>query len=330
MKLLNKYSFITICICFFISIKCTLSATLTAVASSGWTNPATWSTGTIPVDGDVVIIPVGFIVDVSGVNGTVYANITITVNGELNLNNGQKLRIDCSSSASISAGGKLSGDNGGSKLVVCGADAYTGPSLLSGPASFGLSTLPIELINFSAEIKNNSELELKWQTATESNNDFFTIERSENGAIYSELSIVDGAGNSSTTLSYSFSDKKPIEGTSYYRLKQTDFDGKYNYSSVLAVNFEKIASGCVLTVYPNPCSSECNVDLVDCDDNERPDINVELIDASGNKVYSKVPVRDEKGSFSFTLDTKNNLKPGVYIVRGVSRKENYSKKILVK
>ena len=99
---------------------------------------------------------------------------------------------------------------------------------------------------------------------------------------------------------------------------------------MLAINFEKTSSGCVLTVYPNPCSSECSIDLVDCDNNENPDINVELIDAAGNKVFSKVPVRDDKGSFSFALDTNNNLKPGVYIVRGVSRKENYTKKIIIK
>ena len=57
---------------------------------------------------------------------------------------------------------------------------------------------------------------------------------------------------------------------------------------------------------------------------------MELLDAGGNKVYSKVPSRDDKGSFNFQIDTQNNLAPGVYIVRGASKKESYMQKMIVR
>jgi hypothetical protein len=192
--------------------------------------------------------------------------------------------------------------------------------------------LPIELISFNATISNSkgSSVELTWTTATETNNDFFSVERSSNGVTYEKIKVVDGAGNSSAVKEYSAVDDSPFEGTSYYKLKQTDFNGQFTYSAPIAVEYSKTGSGCVLTVYPNPCSSECMIDLAGCDDEASPEINVELLDAVGNKVFSKVPARDNKGSFSFTVDSNNNLKPGVYIVRGTSRKENYSKRMVIK
>ncbi len=99
---------------------------------------------------------------------------------------------------------------------------------------------------------------------------------------------------------------------------------------MVAVNYEKEGNGgCVLSIYPNPCPSQCNVVLTDCNNADSPEITVELLDAGGNKVFSKIPMRVDKGSFSFPIDAKNNLKPGVYIVRGVSNKENYIKKIII-
>jgi len=71
------------------------------------------------------------------------------------------------------------------------------------------------------------------------------------------------------------------------------------------------------------------VTLSECEDNADTDILVEMFDAGGNKVYSKVPVRDFDGSFTFNIDTHNNLKPGIYIVRGHSSRESYSKKVVV-
>ena len=95
-------------------------------------------------------------------------------------------------------------------------------------------TLPIELNTWTATSLSKS-VSLKWSTETETNNDFITIERSDNGITWSEIGIIEGSGTTSTREEYTFEDTKPIDGTSYYRLKQTDFNGDYSYTSVKCI-----------------------------------------------------------------------------------------------
>ena len=96
--------------------------------------------------------------------------------------------------------------------------------------------LPIELLTFSATPKESAVL-LKWTTASETNNNFFTIERSSNGTEWTEIGSQKGAGNSSTILNYELYDFQPLLGVNYYRLKQTDFDREYTYSVIETVKF---------------------------------------------------------------------------------------------
>jgi len=112
--------------------------------------------------------------------------------------------------------------------------------------------LPIELIDFFAKQVDNKYVQLAWQTASETNNDYFTIERSENGQKWLELKVVEGAGNSSSSLRYSTIDQHPYSGISYYRLKQTDFDGKFEYSKISSVEIKYIG----IDIYPNPTESQ--------------------------------------------------------------------------
>jgi hypothetical protein len=100
---------------------------------------------------------------------------------------------------------------------------------------------------------------------------------------------------------------------------------------MVAVRFEKNLDGsCILRVFPNPCIGQCTIDLSECEHNVNAEIKVEMIDALGNLVYSRVPYREFDGSFQFSVDSSNNLKPGVYIVRGTSKSESYTNKVIVK
>jgi hypothetical protein len=316
-------------LCLFILISSLTFADCTAIANGNWSDPATWSCGRAPADGDIITIPAGFTVTVD-INTPSYGNMVINVEGELTFENGQKINMECDGVVNVSETGQLTGGNPGSKINICGEPVWNGPGPDAGPIRLQAAPLPIELLSFTAEIANETFVELRWITATETNNDFFTLERSANGVTYEKVKVVDGSGNSSGIKEYSAMDNTPFEGTSYYKLKQTDFNGQFTYFSPIAVEYSKSGTGCILTVYPNPCSSECKIDLSGCDDQTSPEINVELLDAAGNKVFSKIPVRDDKGSFSFTVDSNNNLKPGVYVVRGTSKRENYSKKMIVK
>ena len=96
--------------------------------------------------------------------------------------------------------------------------------------------LPITLLSFDATARNR-DVKLSWSTATESNNDYFTIERSTDAINFESILMKEGAGTSSILHSYEDFDVHPLPGISYYRLKQTDFDGKFAYADIISVRF---------------------------------------------------------------------------------------------
>ena len=110
------------------------------------------------------------------------------------------------------------------------------------------SPLPIELQAFDAIIQGK-QVVLSWSTSSELNNDFFTLQRSADAEQWEEVSIVKGAGTSKTQRDYQIIDNQPLPDVSYYRLKQTDFDGKYEFSKIVSVKFEGVQD---LVVSPNP------------------------------------------------------------------------------
>ena len=116
----------------------------------------------------------------------------------------------------------------------------------------GATSLPVELVSFDAKVEGSSVL-ISWQTASEHNNDFFTIERStDGGSVFEPISSHDGAGDSQTSIMYHTMDMWPEPGTNIYRLRQTDFDGTTSLSAVVAVDFK---DGAMLLAYPNPASA---------------------------------------------------------------------------
>jgi hypothetical protein len=101
----------------------------------------------------------------------------------------------------------------------------------------GLIPLPVELTRFNAWV-NKRTVVLDWETASEINNHYFTVEKSLDTRAWTKVSDIMGAGNSTISKTYSYIDNNPWNGLSYYRLKQTDYDGKFTYSSVVSVNME--------------------------------------------------------------------------------------------
>lgn len=124
----------------------------------------------------------------------------------------------------------------------------------SDPVSYTIETatpLPVELLSFVAKLQNNNVL-LNWATASEVNNKGFEIERSATGNNWSNIGFVGAVtadGNSNAIQNYSFRDSKPSNGMNYYRLKQLDINGKFNYSPVRSVTMQQQAS---IAIQPNP------------------------------------------------------------------------------
>jgi hypothetical protein len=116
--------------------------------------------------------------------------------------------------------------------------------------------LPIELVSFNGSC-DGSDSKLEWSTASETNNDYFTIEKSKDALIFEKVADVDGSGNSATLKTYEFNDLDAYEGISYYRLKQTDFDQNFKYSKLISIKCE--VRNFILDIYPNPSPGSLNI-----------------------------------------------------------------------
>ncbi|MCU0359539.1 MAG: T9SS type A sorting domain-containing protein [Bacteroidia bacterium] len=121
----------------------------------------------------------------------------------------------------------------------------------------GISTLPVELIHFYGK-EQGKHILLEWQTASEKQNKQFVIERMSSLGVFSEIGTRKGKGNSLVINSYEFLDDAPLAGVNYYRIRQEDFDGHYDYSKIISIHRGEET---IFTVYPNP-SSDGNFNLV--------------------------------------------------------------------
>jgi len=171
------------------------------------------------------------------------------------------------------------------------------------------TALPIELISFTAENADNGNL-CKWTTASETNNDYFVLERSFDGENFDKVEQIKGygAGTTTETRYYEYTDIKACDGVVYYRLRQVDIDGQDSYSDIVALNCMK--SKDALSVYPNPARSTLSFSFSEDADGV---INIQILD-----VYGKV-VKWERSSTQHGLNNLSTnveqLAPGVYYLQ---------------
>ncbi|HXC03954.1 MAG TPA: T9SS type A sorting domain-containing protein, partial [Bacteroidia bacterium] len=172
----------------------------------------------------------------------------------------------------------------------------------------GVSTLPVELINFDVRFDPlTKSVDLVWTTASETNNRSFTIERTKDGDVWEPVNTVSGAGNSSTTLSYRDQDKKPLPGISYYRLKQTDYNGESTLSRSVAVNSKDQLDE--LRLYPNPATTQAMLSFLAPNSGEA---EIQICDCTGRSVQITRHWVTE-GLNTLSLDLVS-LDKGLYIV----------------
>ena len=186
--------------------------------------------------------------------------------------------------------------------------------------------LPIELLSFTANVNNNN-VDLKWITITEINNDYFIIERSSNGIDWEHILNLDGAGNSNQIIEYFEIDYKPFEGLSYYRIKQTDNNGEFSYSNIVPVRFENNDNR-IINLFPNPIGKgeTLNIELKNIKGTE---YLLTLRDIQGKEYYSKVILKID-GNNLIGLPINNNIPKGIYLITASSKNLIYSKKILIR
>ncbi len=184
----------------------------------------------------------------------------------------------------------------------------------TGTATFNCIVLPIELMKFEANyVSSDNIVDLNWTTQTETNNDYFTVEKSVDGSTYVELMKVKAVGNSATPTQYMAFDANPTVGNAYYRLKQTDLDGKNKYSAPALVSVNKGFPEEQVIVHPNPSYSTVNVSY---SSDQRQVSTILIYDYTGKTVYES-SVKSEEGINSELIDI-SALPRGVYLVAVIS------------
>ncbi|TAH41354.1 MAG: hypothetical protein EYC69_08695 [Bacteroidetes bacterium] len=288
-----------------------------SVANGNWNNTSTWSfngVNRLPICGDTVTIPSGKVVTVTAQTDFTSCNsrLYIVVGGTFQFNNGNKLQLPCQSQVRILSGGVVkkatAGGGNSTNIEICATIEWkAGDGDLLGPALLGQYTLPISLVYFNAKATDDA-VNLSWLTSSEINNDYFTIERSTDGINYDSILMQTGAGNSSSSIYYSVIDLNPFQSLSYYRLKQTDFDGKYSYSSPVALSFSNANNFELLSV--NSANSLLSVWLNDPQGGRRA-VTITQIDGH---FAEKSFVNTQRGMSSYTIDAFY-LAAGVYTIQ---------------
>jgi hypothetical protein len=171
------------------------------------------------------------------------------------------------------------------------------------------NNLPVELTDFRAKVEGG-QVNLRWETASELNNHFFTVERSRGDRSFEAVGQVDGVGTTSQAQRYQYQDRPNETGTYYYRLKQTDFDGSSQFSPIVEVHLTTEAAQSQLKLYPNPATDQTNLRL------HLPQATalVVQISTANGQIVQRTQQPHQGGVQSMRLDL-SDLAPGMYLVQ---------------
>ena len=207
-----------------------------------------------------------------------------------------------------------------------GATSGGAGSIVNNPANpYSTSTtLPIELKSFDARPENGM-VHIEWLTATEVNNNFFIVEKSQDGINYTRLCLVNGAGNSTSELYYECMDEHPSSGISYYRLSQTDYDGKTEFFGPVIVRMQgdNPQSLTIKSTYPNPFTDELSFVLSE----KASTGKICLVNSAGQVVRME---KLEPGENKFKISHLDNLPTGTYYLCFVSQDNKVALQKVVK
>ncbi len=180
----------------------------------------------------------------------------------------------------------------------------SGPGVMDETSTNG--SLPIELASFDVHTIER-KIEVMWTTTSEFNNDFFSIQRSEDGIVYEDIAQITGSGFTTKPVNYSWIDDDPLFGRSYYRLKQTDFDGTSEIFEPIAVEATSLMDG-KLTIASNPVNKGDKVRIITSANNDEV-LTITISDMLGNMILNDQFARAE---YEFHLN--EYIDSGIYYV----------------
>jgi Secretion system C-terminal sorting domain len=147
---------------------------------------------------------------------------------------------------------------------TCGDGLVFGPATTVADGAFGTifigsTTLPVQLVQFLATKNDDGSVKISWATSQEENSNYYDVERSTDQSTWTSIGTVKAKGFSSTTTNYFLTDKSPVNGTGYYRLKMVDLDGKFTYSKAIPITTDQTSTA--LVIYSNPFSDQIRLKI---------------------------------------------------------------------
>lgn len=249
-------------------------------------------------------LSIGGDLDMAGAHFTyILPSSTVTIFGNLSMVGTSEIQVD----GNLQVNGDVS-MTGNSTVCGTGTATYTGTLTLSGNAQW-CSSLPIELSSFNAEWDDREGVILYWVTESELNNNHFGVERSFDGDVFEMIERIEGAGTSSIQQQYEYIDEDNLMDYEwvYYRIKQTDYDGSFSYSNILAIEPKGSKGLRDVLLYPNPAKADFNVEFnADVETGE-----VYIYNSVGQEVSFKSYQGNNKQQLRFNTEGWQN---GVYIV----------------
>ncbi len=202
----------------------------------------------------------------------------------------------------------------------------TGAYTLAISSGSPCSVLPVGLTEFSGtfgEVTRSNEI--TWVTSSETNNDYFNLERSTDGQNFTPIADIEGKGNSTVETRYNYFDPVETENTYYYRLKQVDFNGDYSYSQVITIRTEWDEENFFGSIYPNPAASSFNITT--SPRNQALPITVALYNSQAQLIRTEELAGSTNAS-TYGIDV-SELKSGVYTIQLSSGEEADVRKIVI-
>lgn len=191
---------------------------------------------------------------------------------------------------------------------VMGQNAGTEEILVDFLRLNSVIVLPIKLLDFSVRLNDEGKVDIKWQTSQEINNETFTIQRSSDGRSWIDIADVDGSGNTQEIKRYAARDDAPLSGTSYYRLRQKDYNGNTSYSEIRRILIEHQTPNDAVLVYPNPAHGQI---IVRGEEEEVATLNVS--DLMGREYMPELSLHAvAKGIIRIDVSA---LSSGLYLIR---------------
>jgi hypothetical protein len=174
----------------------------------------------------------------------------------------------------------------------------------------GANPLPVELVEFKGTSLETS-IQLEWQTASEINSDHFELQRMNSDKSFTTIGFVKGAGTTTQARYYQFEDKSPYSGRNYYRLKSVDFDGSFDYSETISVNFTGNTPVFQFSFYPNP-TDWLNAKIILKSNISSAPLELELFSLTGELLHKRSFLNSGEEQSLFSSDP--GLSAGLYIL----------------